>query len=886
MPTKPPACAECPLTRATGTLYTPPTLLPTTSILAVSDTPRDLNGPAGSWFNNMLNASGQRRSEVSTASVICCASNDGLFPLDKKWHATSRADAYRGVEYCKAHFLEPALAERAWKKVYAVGDYALTATTGKRGILVWRGSPLPLRSQPNALRVMPILAPSYLMRDSKMVPVTVSDLRKRVVAPPEIYNIFATTTDLAAYTSKVIAFDFEWDWHHNITLCGLSDRFYHATTGAWYGGNIAEFRRIFENATDLIGHNIIGADTRYFAKLGWTITARMHDTMLKQHLVQPDMRHGLGFVGSVFTNKVFWKGSGREVEDTEGNVIDAKVQWKTWASIDAIPRTLGGYGGCASDDEAYRLYNARDTDGSFQINTHLDTLLKQWGLESVYWNVSLPAAYIVRDIGERGIRIDPERVKVVRRELQTEIDSLELTLPEGLRPYDKPITKQIPAPPETYKPKAGKCRGGKKYGGAHPPTEVVFAGPTDAPTRPCIHCGRDLSRPAKFALIKRIKVPSSERIRPWNSSAKVLAYARERKLKMYVNRKTSSVAADVNSRKNWGRTHAEFRIIDALKDRQTELSNFAKQEMERVDRLFFNLLVHGTSEGRFSSSGQRDGIDPNIQNQPKSIRKIYIPDHADYSLIELDYAGGENTLTAYLAKDHERLERLRQPGYSEHLELCKAIFNLPASTTKKQASDYEGKDLYTVAKSINHGSNYGMTYVKLGEELEAEGYFYTVADCKEFIAAGKRLNPRTAEWQAETIALAQRDGYLRNPFGRMRWFSSRNTPTQALAFLPASSLADIIIRAMIAHYPEQFAKECEELKLVKTGALMPGAFLNIQVHDSLVLQGPHEVMRAQAERSAALMCQPWQALDGFSLAVECKMGAPGASWGELQVVHI
>ncbi len=903
---KPIECSGCPLNRVTGSAFVPLTLTPTGSTLLVGEVPAEddarkgeaFTGGAGSWLNNMLARAGAKRSEISTTNTICCVTPEGLHPLDRKWNATSRADAWAGVQYCRQHFLEPALQARPWRKIFACGDHALASLTTRKGILVWRGSPLPLRGDSSALRVMPILSPSYLMKDNKMVPVSISDLRKRVVAPPEIYNLNATTQDLRNYNAKVLAFDFEWDWHHNITICGLSDRFYHATTGSWFGSNIEEFKRIFTNATDLIGHNIIGADTRYFTKLGWDVRARMHDTMLKQHLVQPDMRHGLGFVGSVFTNKVYWKGSGKEVEDTEGNVIDTKVQWKTWNHPDAIPRTLGGYGGCTSDDEAYRLYNARDTDGSFQINTHLDALLKKYELEGVYWNVSLPAAYIVRDIGEHGIRIDPAKVKVIRGELQEQIDELELTLPDGLRPYDKPVTKQIPAPPETYKPKTLRCKGGKKYGGAHALVEITFTGPKDEDERTCIHCGRVVPRPGKFTQVKRVKVASSKRIRPWNASRQVMAYAKARGLKVYMNRKRGTAAADVNARKSWGRVAPEFRIIDALKDRQTELSNFAKQEMERVDRLFFNLLVHGTSEGRFSSSGQRDGIDPNIQNQPKTIRKIYIPDVPTNAFIELDYASGENMLTAYLAKDYERLERLRQPGYSEHLELCKAIFNLPSTTTKKEASHYgctkwaedchcsHGKDLYIVAKAINHGSNYGMTFMKLGEELEAEGFFYSVADCKEFIATGKKLNPRTALWQTETIALMKRDGRLRNPFGRIRWFSSRSSATQALAFLPASTLADIIIRAMIAHYPGQFGTECNNLRLATRGEMYPEWFLNIQVHDSLVAQGPAEHALAQAARTAAIMRQPWAALDGFALDVEVKVGAPGASWADLKVVTV
>lgn len=887
---KPSFCSQCPINHVTGTQYVPLKVgsTPIGGTLVVGEWSDDgdakrgeaLSGGTGAWLNNMLAQAGQSRDTVSIINTLGCALPGNIYPTDVKWHATSRADGYAAVEHCCRHHLWSAIDSTQPHKIIALGDQAVAALTPRRGVMVWRGSPLPLKGDMSRCRVMPVLHPSYIIKDSKYVSTTISDLRKRLTPPPEDYLLFANADDLATFTDRAFAFDFEWDRFQNITLCGLASKFYQAVVGGWYNGNVEAFKRIFLEATDLIGHNIIGADTTYFKKLGWVIKAKLHDTMLKQHLVQPDMRHGLGFVGSVFTNKPFWKGTGEEEEDDNGNVISTKVQWKTWNTSEAIPRELGGYGGCNSDDEAYRLYNARDTDASFQINHQLDILLKRYGLESTYWNISVPIAHIVQDIADHGIKIDPSKVKVIRRELQDEIAKLEGTLPEGLRPYEIACTKSIPAPPNTYKQKILKCKGTKKAKTAH--ELLVWAVDKPGPSS-CSICAKPFN--ANPAVVKKIKVPSSKRIVPWNSSSQVMAYARSLKLKVPFNRKRGTEAADVNARKGWGRTHSEFRIIDKLKDNGTELNTFAKAELEHIDRLFFQLLVHGTNEGRLACRGLRKGIDPNIQNQPKSIRKIYIPE-AGNSFIELDYASGENMLTAHIAKDWPRLERLRQPGYSEHLELAKLIFNLPSSITKKEATNYSGKDLYDIGKHINHGSNYGMTYVKLKEYCDGEGYFFSEKDCKEFLAIGKRLNPRTAQWQLETIELAKRDGYLRNPFGRIRWFSSRSVSTQCLAFLPASTLADIILRAMIAHYPQRFSAEISNLGLQRTSPIYPGWSMSAQIHDSLIMQGPAEHRLVQAARTKAVMTQPFAELDGFHLDVEIKSGEANISWGELKVVNV
>lgn len=884
---KPSGCDGCAL-RDVGIGFVPAKLGPA-GVLVLGEAPgadeadagEPFVGRSGQFLTNLLAKAGHKRSDINVGNTICCRPPDNIYPLDHKWHATTRAEARAGVLHCQRTYMQPLLESRDWRKIIAVGDWALQATTTRKGILVWRGSPLPLRGTEDRPRVIPTLHPAYLVRDFKYTSAVVSDLRKSLDLPPENYDLYADAPRLATFTSPKVAFDFEWTWDGDITICGISDRLYSAVVGPWAGACIGEFRRIFENASDLIGHNIIGADTKQFEKFGWHIKARLHDTMLKQHLVQPDFPHALGFVASVFTNKVFWKGHGGEEEDAYGNVIDTKVQWKTWNQLEAIPRHLGGYGGCASADEAYRLYNARDTDSSFQINEQLDVLLARWGLEHTYWNVSVPVSFVCRDMSDRGLRIAPERISELREELGIKIRDLEGSLPDGLRPYEQAIVKQVQAPPGTYKARDKVCKGVRKL--PHDPVTLTFLAPGSS--LQCSSCGREVAS-GKLALLKRIKVPGTKVIRPWNSSAQVMAYARGKGLKIRIDRKRGTASADVNTRKIWGRTAPEFQVLDKLKDYNTLRNNFAKESLSTLDRMYFNLLVHGTKEGRFASSGKRKGIDLNIQNQPAEFRKIYMPEHQDWCFIELDYSGGENWLTAWLAKDTERLERLGQPGYSEHLELAKMIFGLPASASKEDAMAWKGMDAYDIAKHINHGSNYGMTHVKFREYCESENVFFSEKECKEILAVRERMNPGTARWQRATIEAAKRDGYLRNAFGRMRWFSTRSIATEALAFLPASSLADIIIRAMIGHFPRRFGPECSALALSATGELYPAWLLSIQVHDSLVLQGPEPDSRPQALRTKSIMEQPWPELEGFSLSVECKIGAPGASWGELRKVKL
>ena len=148
----------------------------------------------------------------------------------------------------------------------------------------------------------------------------------------------------------------------------------------------------------------------------------------------------------------------------------------------------------------------------------------------------------------------------------------------------------------------------------------------------------------------------------------------------------------------------------------------------------------------------------------------------------------------------------------------------------------------------------------------------------------KKENARTAAWQQETINTAQKQSYLENPFGRRRQFQGRDFATKALAFLPASTLADMTLRMMIAMFPSKFGTEIMALQLGVVADLCEGWRLALQVHDDLVLIGPDETHIEQAHRNVAIMTQPWKELDGFSFRVDSKYST--VSWGDSKTIAL
>jgi hypothetical protein len=218
---------------------------------------------AGIWVKNLVRGAKKSWDSVSTLNVIGCYPPESLEKNRDLWQA--------GLDYCKAHHLDPLIRRSGREKIYALGDEALRQLTGREGIHTWRGSPLPLTGETGKAKVIPTLPASALMKQPKLSSVIVGDFRKSCVLPPENYILFSTVEELERFASRVFAFDLEWDAAGNVTHCGLSDRFYSAIVVPWQEPYLSILRRIFEVATDLIGHNIIQADLPFLERLGWRI---------------------------------------------------------------------------------------------------------------------------------------------------------------------------------------------------------------------------------------------------------------------------------------------------------------------------------------------------------------------------------------------------------------------------------------------------------------------------------------------------------------------------------------------------------------------------------------------------------------------------------------
>jgi DNA polymerase-1 len=771
-----------------------------------------MSGGSGNTLKGLFRKAGIQKDDVTFLNVLQCRPPHDVFPTDKKAQTyISHSDGQKAVAHClNAHVL-PLLRSRPWQKVILLGDHPTEWIAAKWASAdKWRGSVLPIPAiDPNRPLGIVTFDAEQVQERQKFYSVVVNDLCKPIAWPPEDYNLYPSVADLRAFTAKRFAFDIETSYtadengKREIYLVALSDGTGRALVVPFSAPYLAELQRLFREATEVVGHNVLQFDLPQLSFYGIEIKTecRVWDTMLLQHLRFPDLPHDLEFVVSQFGTKPAWK----------------------------------------HEKAVKELYAARDVDGTWQIFEPLVRLVRESGMLDLYLNVQVPLARICRLMTATGIKIDPSRLGEVQKRIEQEIEELELKLPENLRAYYITVNKQDKAPEGYVDPVTGRPR-------------------------------------------KRIKRQAQEKVVPWRLDRvkKNLLYV-EWGLPPQLSPKTGKLTADKVALDKLHRrllspssdlyNPERAAIVKALKEINRKdhfLASFAKEERKGTERIHPEFNVHGTSSGRLSSSGGEAG---NFQNQPELARYMYVPSEPDWEIAEVDYSNIENRLTALLAGDTYRLKRYDDPKHSDYKLLASRAFEIPYDEVEK---DNDREAPYGKAKAIVLGTNYG-----LGALKTANMYDMDLEETKDLMVAWKKEIAFTVDWQRDITRQARDQGWLCNAFGRKRWFWTQSYYTQALSFLPQSTAADVIYRAMIGLLYERIGMTKEQAeKVVKLAIALPHpARILLQVHDALVIEYPKAMRDEVLGAVKRVMEQPFAELNGYSIPVGIGIGP---SWGEVE----
>lgn len=319
-----------------------------------------------------------------------------------------------------------------------------------------------------------------------------------------------------------------------------------------------------------------------------------------------------------------------------------------------------------------------------------------------------------------------------------------------------------------------------------------------------------------------------------------------------------------------------------------------------LDGRVHTLYTHNPSTLRLASQN------PNLQNLPRPkgpddlssiIRNLFVAGDG-CTFLARDYSGIEAVLVGYfaLAPRYIRLAKIDvhsfYTAYALH-ELDGRISgnDLPLlswdddklrgrlSEIKKEFK-HDRNSLY---KHLIHGANFKQGPKGAQEKIFLEtGIEYPVNLIAKVMGIYFELFPEIPKWHTSVLLQAEKDGYIRNPFGYVhrfnkvfdyekvggQWEKKPGPDTnKVIAFGPQSTAAGIIKEALLRLYFERFYEA--------------GIYLRLQIHDEIFCEVPKElievvdaIMREEMERPIEALAMPesWGMGPYLSIDTEAKMG--------------
>lgn len=323
--------------------------------------------------------------------------------------------------------------------------------------------------------------------------------------------------------------------------------------------------------------------------------------------------------------------------------------------------------------------------------------------------------------------------------------------------------------------------------------------------------------------------------------------------------------------------------------------------------------------GRNANTLRFTSRDPNLQNLPRPkgpddpatiIRKLIVGAAGNY-LYARDYSGIEAVLTGYFALDPKYIELAKKDVHTYYtvyaiyeLEGPKRLLasDLPDLNWPKEKLfecldnlkarfKNERNNLY---KHLVHAANFKQGAMGAKDKIFSETRVeYPVKTVQKVMDVYYELFPKIPIWHTNILDEAEKEGYLRNPFGYVcrfarpysyEWeggeYSKKPGPdaNKAIAFKPQSTAVGIITEAILRLFYERFEEA--------------GQYLSLQVHDELFFEIPetewervNKIVLTEMERPVPELPLPdsWGMGESLGILTEAKVDLNFPSrWGAMK----
>lgn len=340
----------------------------------------------------------------------------------------------------------------------------------------------------------------------------------------------------------------------------------------------------------------------------------------------------------------------------------------------------------------------------------------------------------------------------------------------------------------------------------------------------------------------------------------------------------------------------QAKLVQEIRGLQKLHSTYLNLEFDKDERMRGSYNPRGTKFGRLSSSKTIFGTGTNFQNLPQEFKKFLVADDG-YVFWEIDKRQAEWVVVAYLCGD-ANMVRVIEEGRDTHVHTASLMFNVPLEVIMLDdkltgyntdpdviaamrleheiISRFAGAFPRTMSarqcgKKSNHGLNYdeGFTQFALINEIEQR-------EAKRIVEMYHLIYPGIRVWYEHIKRQLMKDRSLTNCFGRKVRFLDAYGPDMwkaAYSMLPQSTVVDSLNQGMVKIYNDASI----------TGTEDANVDLLAQVHDSILLQIPLEVLRSfrftELRQRVHDYVSPELSYNGrtFKIATDDKLGL---NWGQ------
>ena len=202
------------------------------------------------------------------------------------------------------------------------------------------------------------------------------------------------TTNIDVYSAELVGLSFAIKAHEAWYLSMPADR-------EECQKKLELLRPLFENESILkIGQNL-KYDISMLAQYGISVKGKMFDTMLAHYLLEPEQRHNMDYLAEVYLDYITIP-----IEDLIGK---GRMQ----KTMREVPVSL------------VKEYAAEDADITLQLYEKLMPLLKENGVEKLFYEIEMPLVPVLSRMEANGVRIDTENLQQISEAFGNEIRKIE-----------------------------------------------------------------------------------------------------------------------------------------------------------------------------------------------------------------------------------------------------------------------------------------------------------------------------------------------------------------------------------------------------------------------------------------------------------------------------